>query len=89
VADWEFCQNDAEERLAKIRYFSMMKGDVEFTISVKEFVSPPDLMMKFFAEGDKELNQSTAAFRPTGWGGSMRDALAACLQTIRKFPYEG
>lgn len=89
MADWEFCQSDAEERLAKIRYFSFLKNDVEFTIAVKEYVSPPDPMMKFFAEGDKELNQSIAPFRPTGWGGSLRDALAACMQTIRKFPYEG
>jgi hypothetical protein len=88
MADWEFCQSSPEERLAKLQHFSMEKQGVEFVITVKEFVSPPDQTMKFYAEANREVNQGTAPFRPVGWGGTLLEALRACMQGIRKFPYE-
>ena len=35
-------------------------GDIEFTITVKEFITPKEPTMHFFAQADKETNQTTA-----------------------------
>lgn len=68
-----------------------VQGDreIEFLITVKEFVSPQEPTMKFFAQADKQTNQKTIAFTPCGWGGSMLKALSECMQAVRRFPYEG
>jgi hypothetical protein len=88
MADWEFLQKEPSERLAKLEHFSMEKEGVEFVITVREYVSPPDPSMKFFAGAGQELNRKSAPFRPVGWGSTKFDALRACLQEIRKFPVE-
>jgi len=68
-----------------------VQGDreIEFLITVKEFVNPQEPTMKFFAQADKQTNQKTLAFTPCGWGGSMLKALSECMQAVRRFPYEG
>lgn len=68
-----------------------VQGDreIEFLITVKEFVSPQEPTMKFFAQADKQTNQKTIPFTPCGWGGSMLKALSECMQAVRRFPYEG
>jgi len=68
-----------------------VQGDreIEFLITVKEFVNPQEPTMKFFAQSDKQTNQKTLAFTPCGWGGSMLKALSECMQAVRRFPYEG
>jgi hypothetical protein len=88
MADWEFCQHSPEERLAKLHHFSIEKAGVEFVITIKEYVSPPEATMKFYAEANREVNQSSAPFRPVGWGSTLLEALRACIGSIRKFPYE-
>jgi hypothetical protein len=92
MAEWKFAQRDPSEELAHVSYFSMKKhqvgGPVEFTIRVREFISPRDPAMVFFAEADKQTNQRTAPFTPTGWGRTLLEALSACMEAIHRFPYE-
>ena len=71
--DWEFAQTDSAQRLARLHYFSIEKksesgGVIEFTITVKEFVTPKEPTMIFFAQADKQTNQNVAPYTPTGWG---------------------
>ena len=92
MSDWHYAQEQPTERLCRIEHYSMLKqqagGDVEFLITVREYVNPPDPAMRFLAQADKQTNQRTAAYTPTGWGPSLLQALAECMKGIRKFPYE-
>ena len=45
--------------------------------------------MRFFAQADKQTNQKTAPYLPTGWGSNLLQALSACIKEIKRFPYEG
>ena len=49
MSDWPYAQEKPTERLCKIEHFSMLKphagGDVEFLITVREYVNPPDPAM--------------------------------------------
>jgi hypothetical protein len=92
LTDWKFAQREPKDQLAHLHEFSMVKHcgseQIEFRITVYEFVSPPDPGMPYYATADKELNQSTAPCRPFGWGRSLLEALANCVDQIRRFPYE-
>jgi hypothetical protein len=63
-------------------------GDVEFIITVFEYVSRNQLKMKFFARADKQVNQRTAPLTPFGWGETMLAALRECKKLIQDYPYE-
>jgi hypothetical protein len=93
MKDWGFAQTHSSQQLAELHMFSVMKkqpdGDVEFIITVKEYVTPKEPTMLFFAQADKMTNQKTAAYRPSGWGKSLLDALSECVKAINRFPYEG
>jgi hypothetical protein len=93
MAEWELAQSHPEEQLAKLHFFSIKKkqanGEIEFRIVIKEFVTGRDQSMQFFAEADKQTNQATAPFTPTGWGPSLFKALSECIRAIHRFPYEG
>jgi hypothetical protein len=93
MTDWVYAQRDAAQRLARLHHFSVMKkqpdGEFEFLITVREYVSPPDAAMRYFAQADKQTNQKTAPFTPAGWGTTMLDALAECIRAIERFPYQG
>lgn len=94
MSDWKFAQKEVSEELALIHQFSIKKsqkdGDIDFLVTVKEFVAPPKgQFAHFFAQADKFVNQRTAPILPTGWGNSLLDALCACVRMIREFPYEG
>jgi hypothetical protein len=93
VSEWAFAQKNPSEQLCKLHHFSIKKqqpgGDVEFTITVREFVTAPDACMKFLAQADKQTNQRTAPFTPSGWGNSLFSALEECIRAIQRFPYEG
>lgn len=93
MAEWEFAQSEPAEQFAQVQYFSMVKKqgdrDVEFTISVKEFVKPTEPTMRFFAVADKQTNQKTLPYTPCGWGNSLLKALSECMNAVRRFPYEG
>jgi hypothetical protein len=92
LSEWPYAQEQASERLCKIEHYAVLKqqagGDIEFLITVREYFSPPDPAMRFLAQADKQTNQKTAPYTPTGWGSSVLQALSECLTAIRKFPYE-
>ena len=93
MKDWAYAQHQPDDQLARLHYFTMKKqharGEVVFTITVHEFVKPPDPQMEFFAQADKQTNQKTAPFTPCGWGSTLLDALAECTKAVHRFPYEG
>jgi hypothetical protein len=91
MSDWEFAQANEEQQLAKLHHFSMSTkqecGEVEFTITVKEFLTPRDPAMGYFAQADKQTNQGVAPYTPVGWGKTMLAALAQCMREVERFPY--
>jgi len=93
MAEWTFAQSDPADELALLHFFSINKRQgektIEFRITVREYATPNHLHMRFFAEADKQTNQSTAAYTPSGWGSTLLQALADCLKAIHRFPYEG
>jgi hypothetical protein len=93
MKEWAFAQTHPSEELAQLSYFTVKKkqptGDVEFLITVKEFVTPADPTMLFYATADKQTNQKTVPYTPVGWGRTLLEALADCVRAIHKFPYEG
>ncbi len=90
--EWKYVQRDPGEELAQLHYFTMRKvqGElaVDFLITVREYVKPKDPSMPFFAQADKQTNQRTAPYTPSGWGQTLSDALSNCMEAIRRFPYE-
>lgn len=93
MKEWGFAQSDASQELAEVQFFSIKKrhagGEVEFLISVKEYITPKEPTMRFFAQTDKELNQKTLPIRPSGWGKTLLEALSECVRNVERFPYEG
>jgi hypothetical protein len=93
MADWGFAQTHASQELALLHEFTVQKpypgGEIEFRITVKEFVTPKDPTMHFFAQADKQTNQKTAAYTPSGWGKTLLEALSECIRAMNRFPYEG
>ena len=51
MKEWAFAQTHPSEELAQLYFFSMKKkqtgGDIEFLITIKEFVTPADPTMLF------------------------------------------
>ena len=92
MSDWQFAQTDPSEDFAKLHLLAMQKkqptGNVEFIITVFEYVNRSQLKLKFYARADKQVNQKTAAFTPFGWGDSMLMALNECKKMIQDYPYE-
>ena len=92
MADWVYAQTDPTEELAQLHFFSMKKrqpgGDVEFVITVREYVERNEQCMKFYAHADKQINQKVAPFTPFGWGETVLGALSECMETIRQYPCE-
>lgn len=93
MAEWELAQSDPAEQLALLHFFAIKKRqgdqDIEFRITIKEFVAGADQSMRYFAEADKQTNQSIAPFTPTGWGSTLLKALSECIRSIHRFDYEG
>jgi hypothetical protein len=92
MKEWGFAQSHPSQELARLHFFSVKKqhpgGEVEFRITVKEYITPKEPTMYFFAQADKEVNQSVARFKPMGWGKTIHEALSECIRSIDKFPYE-
>jgi hypothetical protein len=87
MSDWKHLQHDSSEKLSKLHFFSVRKGEVEVRITVWEY-AVPDVAMKFFARADIELNRPTAPFEPIGWGDTLTEALSECLNNLRKFDHQ-
>ena len=92
-SDWSYAQSDPSQQLARLHFFSIMKphagGEIEVTITVKEFATPADPAMPFFAQADKQTNQNVAPYTPSGWGKTMLEALLECVKELNRFPYQG
>jgi hypothetical protein len=88
VTDWAFAQENPGDELCQIHHFAIKHMGTEFVIRVREYVTPPDPGMKFFAQADKQTNQRTAPVTPSGWGPTLLFALAECMKAIKRFPYE-
>lgn len=92
MAEWSYVDTEPGEGFCEIRYFGFVKkqadGDVEFLITLREYVHPPDPALKYFAQADKQTNQRTVPFTPVGWGSSVASALHECVKAIRRFPYQ-
>ena len=92
MAEWTYIQTEPSERFCQIQYFGFTKrqagSDVDFLITVKNYVNPADAAMTFVAEADKQTNQKIAPYTPIGWGPSLSSALYECIKSIRRFPYE-
>ena len=93
MQEWTFAQRQTTEELAQLHFFTMKKREggreIEFRITVKEYATPNAQSMLFFAEADKQTNQSTVPYTPCGWGSTLLAALSECMQAIHRFPYEG
>ncbi len=93
TAEWTFAQTKPSDELAHVTFYSMKKqqGDreIEFLITVREYVTPRDPAMVFYADTDKQTNQRKAPFTPCGWGRTLLDALSECVKSVHRFPYEG
>ena len=93
MEDWKYAQGDPSEQLARLHFFTMQKvqdnGSVEITITVKEFFTPKDPALLFFAQADKQTNQNVAPYTPTGWGRTLFEALMECMKEVHRFPYQG
>ena len=89
MEEWIFAQSDPSQQLAKVHHFSMTKchaaGEVEVTITVKEFLTPKDPALGFFAQADIQTNSSVAPYTPCGWGDSVLAALAECMREVERF----
>src|SRR5262245_26881102 len=90
--DWGYAQGNPEEQLARLHFFSMIKvqdgKEIEFTITVKEFFTPKDPALQFFAQADKQTNQRVAPYTPCGWGKTLLEALEECVRAVHRFPLE-
>ena len=93
MQEWGFAQTHPSQQMAELHMFSITKvqpdGEVEFIVTVKEYLTPKEPAMQFFAQADKMTNQKTAPYRPCGWGKTLLEALSECVKAINRFPYEG
>jgi len=91
MEEWKYAQTDPSEQLARLHFFSMRKrhddGEVELTITVKEYFTPADPALQFFAQADKQTNQKVAPYTPSGWGKTLLEALLECVKEVNRFPY--
>ncbi len=93
MEEWAYAQAKKAQKLTRLHFFSVNKQqdgkEIEFVITVKEFATPPDGRLKFFAQADKQTNQGTVPYTPSGWGETLLTALADCIVEIHRFPYQG
>jgi len=93
MQEWGYAQHDPPEELAQLHFFSVKKLQdgraIEFTITVKEYITPQLGAITFFAQADKQTNQRTAPYTSSGCGNNLMSALSACTNEIHRFPFEG
>ena len=89
MAEWEFAEANPADELAQLHFFSMKKkqpgGDVEFQIVVRESIArEANRSMRFFAEANRQTNQSVAPYTPCGWSSTLLKALSECVNAIHR-----
>ena len=93
LEDWAFARAKPTDKIARIHQFSVTieqgDDDIEFIVTVREHEAGDDDARRFVASTDKETNQGTAPYKPTGWGANLVEALSCCVREIHRFPYEG
>src|SRR6185295_17145071 len=94
MAEWEFAKADPSDELAQLHFFSLKKkqpnGEVEFQIVIRDYGDRAENQSRrYFAEANRQTNQSIAPYTPVGWGNSLFKALAECVRAVHRFPYEG
>lgn len=91
--DWLVAKLAPEDRLTRVHHFAFSKphgdGEVEFLITIHEAGPSADESRRFVARTDRQTNQRTAPYTPTGWGATLLQALSRCVREIHRFPYEG
>jgi hypothetical protein len=91
--EWVYAQSNPAEQFARLQFYSMKKLqdglEIEFRITVKEFITPKDPALKFFAQADRQTNQKAIPFTPSGWGSTLLSALEECVRAVNRFPYQG
>lgn len=89
MEEWIFAQSDPSQQLAKVHHFSMTKchagGETEVMITVKEFHSPKDPALRFFARANIQTNHQADPYTPCGWGESVLGALSECMREVERF----
>ena len=88
MSEWQFIDTELAEEFAQLHFFCVKKGNIEFTITVKEYAQRNPQHMRFFAQADKQVNIHTAPFFPFGWGETLIQSLTECIKAIRKYPAE-
>ncbi len=82
-SDWTFAELEPSDELAMLHFFSVQKkqGDrtIEFRITVREFANRNKLLMRYFAQADKQTNPKTLPYTPSGWGETLLKALGECV----------
>jgi len=93
MTDWQYAQTDPRQQLARLHFFSIKKlegeKEIEMVITVKETFTPELGALQYFAQTDKQTNQKTTPYTPSGWGKTVLEALGAVIREINRFPYEG
>ena len=91
--EWMYAQAEPSEKLVRLHHFAVTKQqdgrEIEFQITVREAIPGDDQSTRFIAQTDKQTNQKTAPYYPTGWGSKLLDALSECVKAVHRFPYEG
>ena len=91
--DWIHAETQPRDALARLHRFSMTKHqdgrEIDFAITVREFLPGDDDSQRFVAQADKQTNQKTAPYTPIGWGHTLGKALSECVRGVHRFPYEG
>jgi hypothetical protein len=92
LSDWHFAQSNRSQHLAQLHWFSVTKRfrgrNLEFRIVVREFYTPPDPAMPFYAEAEWPASPGEGDLTPFGWGGTLLKALAECVAAIERLPQE-
>ena len=90
---WLFARLNPDDVFARLHHYSLTvphgEREIEFIITVHEYGPSEDESRRFVARADKQTNQKTMAYTPTGWGSNLLDALSRCVREIHRFPYEG
>ena len=92
MSDWRFAQSARSQHLAQLHWFSV-KGkyrgeDREFRIIVREYYTPPDPAMPFYAEAEWPVEPAAGDLTPFGWGATLLKALAECVSAVDRLSQE-
>jgi hypothetical protein len=92
LSDWHFAQSNRSQNLAQLHLFSVKKRyrgqALEFRIVVREYYTPPDPAMPYYAEAEWPIEPNAGELTPFGWGGTLLKALAECVAAIERLPQE-